>query len=65
MEKELEIIYCPRAVAYANTSAANEGGGGNYISVRKAMDLGGTDLQYGEDGYGWATWPNHYWIGLK
>jgi hypothetical protein len=57
----IENIYCPRAVAYAGTIHADEGGGGPYVSVEEAAALGATEITFGEDGYGWATWPQHYW----
>ena len=56
-----EICYCPRAVAYANTLHVDEGGGGTYITMDEAQELGATDIQIGEDGYAWASWPAHYW----
>ena len=55
------LVYCPRAVAYAGTEHAAEGGGGTYVSVEEAAALGGTEITFGEDGYGWAKWPAHYW----
>jgi hypothetical protein len=57
----IENIYCPRAVAYAGTEHASEGGGGPYVSVSQAVALGATEIEIGEDGFGWAKWPSHYW----
>jgi len=66
MENENElIIYCPRAVAYAGTEHASEGGGGPYVSVEVAVALGATAICFGEDGFGWAKWPTQYWFGLE
>ena len=56
-----QIIYCPRAVAYAGTPHADEGGGGTYVSVEDAVALGATGIEFGQDGFGWAKWPQHYW----
>ena len=54
-------IYCPRAVAYRGTEHADEGGGGTYITLDEAVALGATEIEIGDDGYGWAKWPQHYW----
>jgi hypothetical protein len=54
-------IYCPRAVAYRGTVHASEGGGGIYVTCQEATDLGATEIEIGEDGFGWAKWPAHYW----
>ena len=61
MNEIIEIIYCPRAIAYAGTFHVDEGGGGIYVTIEVAVALGATNIEIGEDGYGWATWPQHYW----
>jgi hypothetical protein len=54
-------IYCPRAIAYAGTFHADECGGGVYVTVEVAVALGATNIEIGEDGYGWANWPATFW----
>jgi hypothetical protein len=58
-------IYCPRAIAYAGTFHADECGGGIYVSVEVAVALGATNIEIGEDGYGWANWPSTFWMNEK
>jgi hypothetical protein len=61
--KNSNLVYCPRAVAYTGTVNAWEGGGGTYVTAEEAVALGATDIKIGFDGYGWANWPQRYWFG--
>jgi hypothetical protein len=59
-------VYCPRAVFYRGTEHANEGGGGQAISVMEAAQLGATNFR-DPDCYGvlMADWPQSYWRDLN
>ena len=59
-------VYCPRAVFYSGTEHANEGGGGQSISVAEAIELGGSNFR-SPDCYGilMADWPQSYWRNLN